>query len=303
MMRRDRSNLPFDVAVAGLGPAGIAAATELVRYGWRVVAFECARVGGLACEARRVENAPLVGGPCPGDAIVDALRAQLMRFAPTIIKQRLHAVTASGGWFRLTSETGDINTWGAILATGTSPRRLGLSAAGSDWVQYRWTDLRKCASGRVAVVGGGDLAVDQALSLADAGFTVELLVRSVRLRCNSRLATEAKTRPLIRVRYEHETVGFRNGTQRFVECRTREGIVCLPVDHVLVSIGRDPQIPPVATVEGRNIGAKMILDKGIPGLFAAGDVTAGLRRQIAIAYGQGLDAAMCCDEYLREEGH
>jgi len=292
----ERNAFFFDVAVVGLGPAGISAATELVRYGRHVVALEAERVGGLVHEARRVENLPIMVAPGPGRGVVDALRAHLERLPPRIIAEPVMEVHLRKGGFELRAGDAPVRCRAVVLATGTRPSRLDVPGEDLPWVAHRWTDLRGRPPGRVAVVGGGDLAADQALSLADAGFEVELLVRSDGLRCNKRLKDELKGRPTVHIRPKHGVVRFSEGPT--VECEGPEGRVGLTVGCALVSIGREPELPPVFDAKGHRLEPSTILAGEIPGLFPVGDLVAGRRRQVAIALGSGLDAAMQCEEYL-----
>jgi thioredoxin reductase (NADPH) len=286
----------FDVAVVGLGPAGISTATELVRYGRHVVALEAERVGGLVHEARRVENLPVMVVPGPGHGVVEALRAHLKRLPPRVINVPVREVRLIKGGFEVWTAGAPIRCRAVVLATGTRPRRLEVPGEDLPWVAHRWTDLKGRPPERVAVVGGGDLAVDQALSLADAGFEVELLVRSERLRCNKRLRDELKDKPAVRVRLGHEVVRFTEGPA--VECVGPSGPATISVGCALVSVGREPELPPVTDAKGQRLEPSTILAGEVPGLFPVGDLVAGRRRQVAIAMGSGLDAAMRCEEYL-----
>ena len=286
----------FDVAVVGLGPAGISAATELVRYGRHVVALEAERVGGLVHEARRVENLPVLVVPGPGHGVAEALRAHLRRLPPRVINVPVREVRLTKGGFEICTAGAPIRCRAVVLATGTRPRRLGVPGEDLPWVTHRWTDLRGRPPDRVAVVGGGDLAVDQALSLADAGFEVELLVRSQRLRCNKRLRDELKDKSAAVVRLGHEVVRFTDGPA--VECEGPKGPATISVGCALVSVGREIELPPVTDAKGHRLEPSTIIAGEVPGLFPVGDLVAGRRRQVAIAMGSGLDAAMRCEEYL-----
>jgi len=290
----------FDVAVVGLGPAGISAATELVRYGRHVVALEAERVGGLVHEARRVENLPVLVVPGPGHGVAEALRTHLKRLPPRVINVPVREVRLIKGGFEVWTAGAPIRCRAVVLATGTRPLRLEVPGEDLPWVAHRWTDLRGRPPGMVAVVGGGDLAVDQALSLADAGFEVELLVRSNGLRCNKRLRDELKDKSAVHVRLGHEVVRFTDGPA--VECEGPKGPATIPVGCALVSVGREPELPPVIDAKAHRLEPPAILAGEVPGLFPVGDLVSGKRRQVAIAMGSGLDAAMRCEEYLSGAG-
>jgi len=299
--RADAAEL-FDVAVVGLGPAGIMAAAELVRYGRRVVAFERDRIGGLVHEARRVENVPWTPGAMPGPEVARALERHLQRFPPEFMDAEVDSVQRADGPFIVRTSGGAVRARAAILASGTRPRSLGVQGEDLPWVANRWTGMG-CRSGTAAVVGGGDLAIDQALSLAGAGLRVELLVRGERVDCNRPLMEELERTKAIARRFRHIVDSFRDGPPRTVLCTTPDGGRSFAVDCALVSIGRDQEAPRVLDLDGRALTLDYVLSRGIRGLFLAGDLAAyGRRRQVAIATGSGLEVAMRCEEHLRELG-
>ncbi len=288
----------YDAAVVGLGPAGISAATELVRYGRSVVAFERDRTGGLVHEARRVENVPWDRGASPGPYVVHALEAHLGRFPPEVVRSPVTSVQRCEEGFVLTSTARTVRARAIVLATGTRPRRVNARGEDLPWVVHRWTDIQS-RSGRVAVVGGGDLAVDQALSLLEAGHEVELLVRGASIKCNRRLQDELASAPSIRIRQHYTVEAFSEGPPRAVAGSVLGAPASVEVDGVLVSIGREPEAPRFLDPKGRAMSQDYVLAYGEKGLFPCGDLVArGNRRQVAIAAGSGLDAAMRCDEFL-----
>ena len=292
----------FDVAVVGLGPAGIMASAELVRYGRSVVAFERDRIGGLVHEARRVENVPWAPGAMPGPEVARALERHLQRFAPEFVDDDVVSVQRASGPFIVRAPGGAVRARAVILASGTRPRPLGVQGEDLPWVATRWSDMG-CRSGTAAVVGGGDLAIDQALSLAGAGLRVELLVRGERVDCNRPLMEELARTMAITRRFRHVVKAFVERPKRAVACTTPDGDRSYAVDCALVSIGRDHEAPRVLDLDGRALTLDHVLSHGIRGVFLAGDLAAyGRRRQVAIAVGSGLDAAMRCEEHLRELG-
>ena len=292
----------FEVAVVGTGPAGITAAAELVRYGRSVVAFERDRIGGLVHEARRVENVPWASGAMPGLEVARALEAHLQRFAPEFVDEEVVSVQRKAASFEVRTHDRAVRARAVVLACGTRPRALAVRGEDLPWVATRWTDLRG-HRGTVAVVGGGDLAIDQALSLAEAGFRVELLVRGEHVECNRPLMDELGRSKAITQRFRHVVEAFVDGPARTVLCSSLEGPQGLPVDCALVSIGREQEAPRILDTDGRALKLDYLLAHGIKGVFLAGDLAAyGRRRQVAIAAGSGLDAAMRCEEHLREGG-
>jgi thioredoxin reductase (NADPH) len=213
------------------------------------------------------------------------------------------SVQRSEEGFVLSSVARTVRARAIVLATGTRPRKLNVRGEDLPWVVQRWTDIRS-RSGTVAVVGGGDLAVDQALSLHEAGHEVALLVRGTRIECNRRLQDELVSAPSITIRQHFTVEAFSEGPPRAVDGSVLGTPGSVEVDGVLVSIGREPDAPRFLDLEGRAMSQDYVLAYGEKGLFPCGDLVArGNRRQVAIAAGSGLDAAMRCDEYLGGANH
>ena len=184
-----------------------------------------------------------------------------------------------------------------ILATGTSPIRLGLPGEELPWVHHAWTDIAAEPGSTVVIIGGGDLAVDQALSLHDGGRAIEMLLRSDTPRCNKALLTEMEEAEAFTVRPRCPVLRFEEeGGRRTVVYSSGGTEYSLSAKGVLVAIGREPELPKL------NDGL-MSLDRARSmapqGVFLAGDMIAGKHRQVAIAVGNGLDVAMRCSEYLK----
>ncbi len=296
---RPREGPDFDVGVVGLGPAGIAAAAELVRYGRRVVAFERDRIGGLIHLARRVDNFPSKVASIPGPEVAELLWTHLDKFPPFVYEGSVEDVAHGPTGFVVDIGGGQLEVKGLVLATGTRPRRLGVPGEELPWVTYSWTDVRREGGGKVAIIGGGDLAVDQALSLRDAGLDVVILVRSGGTLCNRALQLEIESEGRVPIMARCTPLRFEDRPQRTVVVDREGKEDSLPVDHVLVSIGRGPELP---RIDGHRLTLEEIEEKEYPGLFLAGDLIAGRRRQVAIAFGSGLETAMRCEEFLRGKG-
>lgn len=287
----------FDAGVLGLGPAGVAAASELVRYKRSVVALELDRVGGLIHLARCVENFPGAPRCVPGGKVAEVLKEQLARFPPEVVRERVARVEFVGDGFELRPREDCYHVRTLVVATGTRARQLGVVGEHLPWVKGSWDEMvMPLDGGRAAVIGGGDLAADQALSLHDDGAEVEILVRSGGLRCHEALLDEVAEAPDIKVHHNCFIDRFDEGRGRKVIYAVQGREVVLPVDAALVSIGREPEMP---LLQGSPMTLERAAEHEADGLFLAGDVHQGRRRQAAIAFGAGLDAAMRAEEHLR----
>ncbi len=286
----------FDVGVIGLGPAGVTAATELVRYGYSVVAMERGRIGGLIHLARKVENFPGIPPSSPGTIVVEMLWEHLKRFPPRIVEADVSDIYHTGVGYGISLGDTSVAVRSLILTTGTRPKLLGLPGEDLPWVHHSWTDVRAGPGSTVAVIGGGDLAIDQALSLSDGSRRVEMLLRSEAPRGNKQLQRELEDTEGIHIRTECPPLRFDEEQGPTVVYAKGGHEVKLPVDAVLVSIGREPALPNLNDAILSLDRARFLAPEG---LLLAGDVIADRRRQVAIAMGSGLDAAMRADEYLR----
>lgn len=286
----------YDVGVIGLGPAGVTAACELVRLGYSVVAIEKDRVGGLIHYARAVDNFPGIPPSSPGQVVVDMLWEHLGGFPPKVVNAEVTGIYHTGVGYGISLGEKAVLVRSIILATGTVPDRLDVPGEDLPWVHHMWTDVDVGEDALVAVIGGGDVAADQALSLSEHGKQILLMLRSGEPRCNMVLKSEMETLDDFIIATGLTILRFEDKEVRNVVYSDGERENKMVVDAVLVAIGRSPALPPLND-------APMSLNKAIylanEGLFVAGDIVAERRRQVAIAMGSGLSAAMRCDEYFR----
>ncbi len=286
----------FDVGVIGLGPAGVTASTELVRYGYNVMAVERERIGGLVHLARKIDNFPGIPPSSPGTIVVEMLWEHLGRFPPKIVNADVRNIYQTGVGYAMSLGETSVAVRSLILAPGTRPKLLGLPGEDLPWVYHSWTDVRAGPGSTVAVIGGGDLAIDQALSLHDGDRRVEMLLRSGTTRCNRHLQGELEVAEGVHIRTDCPPLRFEEEQGPTVVYAKGGHEIKLPVDAVLVSIGREPALP---HLNDAILGLDRARYLAPEGLLLAGDVVADRRRQVAIAMGSGLDAAMRADEYLR----
>lgn len=286
----------YDVGVIGLGPAGVTAACELVRLGYSVIAIEKDRVGGLVHLARAVDNFPGIPPSSPGMTVVDMLWQHLGGFPPKVVDDEVTGLYHTGVGYGISFGDSSVICKAIILATGTVSQKLKVPGEDLPWVHHLWTDVEIQEDGLAAVIGGGDVAADQALSLNENGMQILLMLRSGEPRCNMVLKSEMEVAEDFVIATGLTILRFEDVGGRKVVYSDGEIEHKMVVDAVLVSIGRKVSLPPLND-------QPLSLDKALflapEGLFLAGDIVAERRRQVAIAMGSGLDAAMRCDEYFR----
>ncbi len=286
----------YDVGIIGLGPAGVTAACELVRYGYSVVAIEKETIGGLSHYARAVDNFPGIPPSSPGKVVVDMLWQHMGGFPPKVVNAEVTGIHTTGAGYEISLGESAITVKSIILATGTIPDRLGVPGEDLPWVHHIWTDVDVGEDALVAVIGGGDVAADQALSLNENGKQILMMLKSGVPRCNLVLQSEMEVMEDFIIASGIDVLRFEDRNGHIVIFSDGENENRMPVDAVLVSIGRSPSLPPL---NDQPLSIRKAIFMSSEGLFVAGDIVNERRRQVAIAMGSGLSAAMRCDEYFR----
>ncbi|MCU0607307.1 MAG: NAD(P)/FAD-dependent oxidoreductase [Candidatus Edwardsbacteria bacterium] len=281
-----------DLIVIGAGPAGLGAALQAARAGRDALVLEKERVGGRLNLARAVGNFPWpAAGQTSGAAIVRGLRRQARRSGVRISPEECRWIDRTGRWFIVRTAAAAYRCRAVVVATGVRPLppAVPLDPAVARLVHYRWNDIPMRRGGRVAVIGAGEVAFDQACSLAERGAAVTVLCRGARPRAYAGLVSLARSlgvrlmldRPVSRI----ETSRIPGVTLVTPRGRTR-------ADAVLVAIGGEPSLPALTAAARRMLGH---------GLYIAGDAAGG-RRQAAIAFGDGVDKAMMAAGTIGKDG-
>ncbi len=303
----------YDVAVVGGGPAGLATAMYAGLRGLGTVVYEAEAFGGQLINlypTKPVNNFP-AQAPLPSRELALRLAGQAEQFGAELREWRaVEDVSPDDGFFRLRGSLREDEARTVVLALGLgrfTPRRLGLEDEEKylgKGLAYRLPPREDIRAKRAVVVGGGDTALDTALSLREvADVTV------VRRRDEFRAFAHTQDRFAeagIDVVSNGEVVGLR-GRERLEAVVIRypdESKVELPADLLLVSIGQVPDLSGVAHwglgLRGSKIDVDSSMQSATPGLFAVGDFAAypGKVRMIATAVGEGSTAASTAERYL-----
>jgi thioredoxin reductase (NADPH) len=264
--------------------------------------LEMGRPGGLLRQANLVENYPGFPGGKSGQDLAELFHSQLESVGGTITKAEVFAVRrGSDDTYAASSSIGELKSDVVIIATGTRPRRLEVPKADSLVGRRLFYDVHDLlsAAGRsesVVVYGGGDAAFDYGMNLNRRGHEVTLICRSKprALPLLRKRAAEAR----ISVLEDRPIVGAREGTTGIVlEFRTGEE---MKTNRLLVACGRTPSLDLIDPSLRAQIRFDNPPGSGVPGLYLAGDVIAVGKRQVGIAVGSGISAAMLAEHYLRE---
>lgn len=290
-----------DVLIIGAGPAGIAAALQLKRFGLNPCIFEEFRPGGLLWNANRVENYPGFPGGIAGPDLVRAFLDQIQGIE--IIQEPVTELTWENAYFHAKTPRGSFTARFAIIASGTKPCHFSgfdIPQELHTRVAYTIYDLLNAAGNKIIIAGGGDAAFDYAINLARKN-TVIILNRSKRVKCLPQLWDKAQS--CASICYRSGTVITSLAVQppggMTVECSSPRGQIEYQADYLIGAIGRVPQLDFVSASVLEQ--SSELVKKGI--LHFVGDVKNGMFRQTAIAVGDGVRAAMQIQQVVKENAH
>lgn len=292
------------VAVVGAGPAGCSAAVQCTRLGVAPLLLDRAgRAGGLVENAGRVENWPEQARAPSGIALAARFRAFVDRFGLQVRAAEVTAVHPDGAGWHLEGPGLAVRAQTVVLATGTRPLPLGVPGEADLVGRVVFPDLRTLLATRpgvreVVVVGSGEAACDQALSLATAGVRVVLACRGPGLKARGRLARRVTTARRVEVRVRTacmEVEATPGGAIRAWLTPNGGERVALEADALLVAVGRRSAAPDLLG-DACAVGAL----EPQPGLYVTGDARLGGLGQVGIAVGDGLEAAARAVERVAE---
>ncbi len=303
----------YDIAIIGGGPAGLATAMYAGLRGLGAVVYEAEAFGGQLINlypTKPVSNFPAQPS-LPSRELALRLAEQAEQFGAELREWRaVENVTPYDGGFKIDGSLRQDDAKTLVLALGLgrfTPRRLGLADEErflGKGLAYRLPPLEEVRARRAVVVGGGDTALDTALSLREiADVTV------VRRRDEFRAFAHTQDRFAeadIEVVSNGEVVGFK-GEERLeglVVRRPDESTIELPADLVLVSIGQVPDLSGISHwglgLSGAKIDVDSAMETSLSGVYAVGDFAAypGKVRMIATAVAEGSTAAAAAQRYL-----
>ena len=302
----------YDALVVGAGPAGATAALYLARFGLRVAMVEKLAPGGLLLQTFEIENYPGFPKGVKGYELADALAAHLEAYDNiTRIYNELTAFKAEGDkkFFLIDGEWVFAST--AIIASGVRYRKLGLpnedKLLGKGISYCALCDGNFFKGQPVAVVGGGNSAMGEALHLARMVSHVHLIHRRDEFRAIPMYLSRLKTLP--NVTFESSSIITKLHGEYQLEGvtikRIREGTEdFLPLNGLFILIGFEPVgdfFPSELKVDQSGfIETDAEMRTNLPGVFAAGDIRSKLCRQVVTAVGDGATAALSAYTYLED---
>ena len=308
-----------DVIIIGSGPAGYTAALYAARADLKPVVFAGLQPGGQLMITTDVENYPGFPDGVMGPDMMDLFRKQAERFGTEIKYENITKVDFSAQPFKIWAEDKEYQAKSIIISTGASAKWLGLESE----VTFGGHGVSACATcdgfffrGKVvAVVGGGDTAMEEAHYLTKHASKVYLIHRRDEFRASKIMQDRVLANEKIEVIYNtvlEEIVGETEPFKKTTGVRLKNIVTgeesALPLDGVFIAIGHKPNSELFSGILDMDEVGYLKVEAGstatnVPGVFAAGDVADSIYRQAVTAAGTGCMAAIDAERWLTHQGH
>ena len=299
------------VVIIGSGPAGLTAAIYAGRANLKPLVIEGHEAGGQLMITTLVENWPGYRDGIMGPALMEELRAQAARFGADLVQDQVTAVDIHRRPFGVRTSVAEYVADTLIIATGASARWLGLPSekalVGRGVSSCATCDGAFFKELPIAVVGGGDTALEEALFLTRFASEVTLVHRRDRLRASKIMQDKAFANPKIRFVWNAVVEDIGDVTKGEVTGVTLRDVVTgtltsREVSGVFIAIGHTPNTTLFTGQLEMTPSGYIVTSNGtqtsVPGVFAAGDVQDHVYRQAITAAGSGCMAAMDAEKYL-----
>ncbi|MFP4194330.1 MAG: thioredoxin-disulfide reductase [Desulfobacterales bacterium] len=300
----------YDLVIIGAGPAGLSAAIYAARARLSVLVLEKAAPGGQILITDWIENYPGFPEGLSGADLVMKISEQAQRFGAEIVTEEVLGTDFSGPVKKLRLSGGDVEAGAVIIATGASPRKLGIP--GED--RYYGQGVSTCATcdapffkdAIVAAVGGGDTAVQESLFLSKFAGKVYLMHRREELRATRILQERVFENEKVEILWNSVPLEIKGGDAGVESVRlknVKSGEQSdLPVSGCFIWVGITPNTAflegALSLDENGFIVADQQMQTSVPGVYAAGDVRSTPLRQVVTAVGDGAVAATEAEHYI-----
>ena len=305
-----------NVIIIGSGPTGYTAAVYAARANLLPLVFEgSVTAGGALMNTTEVENFPGFRDGIMGPALMDEMRGQAERFGAELVPDDVVEVDLTGEIKVVKTATDTYTARAVILAMGSGYRKLGLpreeelSGRGVSWCAT--CDGFFFRDQHIAVVGGGDSAVEEATFLTRFASKVSLIVRRDELRASKIMQERAFADPKLEMAWNSEVASI-NGEDRLESITLRDTVTGeereLPVTGLFIAVGHDPRSELLQGQVDLDDNGYVLVDHpstrtNIPGVFAAGDLVDHIYRQAITAAGTGGAAALDAERYIATLDH
>ena len=299
----------YQLIIVGGGPAGLTAGLYSARGGFKVLLIEKEVIGGQIANADRVDNYPGFPEGISGFELARLIHQQATNHGLETMSGEVTGLTSRYGSNIVNTTEGDFIAQAVIIAGGSQFRKLEVPGEG----EFLGKGVSYCATcdgplfrdKAVAVVGGGDTAVTDALSLSKFVSSVKVIHRRNQLRASKVLQRKAQTEPKIEFIWDSvvtEVKGKEKLTDLVLKNTKNDTISLLAVDGVFVAIGLVPNTEYLRGVlpldEGGYIITTELMETTVPGIFAAGDIRHNSVKQAIVAAGNGAVAALSAEWFI-----
>jgi len=301
----------YDVAIIGAGPAGLSAAIYAARGGLKTIVFEKGLIGGQIVVTAYVENYPGFEETLSGFEIMEKMRLQTLKFNAVIREESVKGIAFEGLCKVIETDENQYRVKSIIIATGAHPRKLNVP--GEEKFTGRGVSYCATCDGAlyrnkiVAVNGGGDSAVEEALFLTRFAEKVYIIHRRDSLRAVHAIQERAFKNP--KIEFIWDTVVQEVNGDKQVESLTlfnkkNNEVTQLPVHGLFIYVGIIPNndlFESRITLDTQGfIITNDDMETNIPGVYAAGDIRKKLLRQVVTATADGAIAAFAAEKWIVE---
>jgi thioredoxin reductase len=286
------------VIIIGAGPAGIAAAVQLKRYGIDFLLFEKKSIGGLLRNANEVEN--YLGFPAgiSGPKLTSLLEKHLHSLDIDVIFQEVVSVVSRKDNFIVKTRQDEYQSDFLIIASGTKPRMddsVDIEAPVLEYIFYEIADAPLQKIKEAVIIGSGDAAFDYALNLSRHGIKSKIFIRGKTCKAIPLLCQKAEKNENIKVYYGQKLVKIKKNDIAELIFQNNKGTISVFSNCIFFAIGREPEISFAAEGILSSVTAHTNNEK----MFLIGDVKNEIFRQVSIAAGDGILTAMKIADKLK----
>jgi thioredoxin reductase (NADPH) len=299
----------YDVAIIGGGPAGLTAAIYTSRDKLETLIIDKGIIGGNINNAETIENYPGFPEGISGTELAQAMYKQAEKYGLESINAEATAIDANGKEKVVKTSGGDIFTKAVIIAGGSDKVKLGVSGE----KEFTGKGISYCSTcdgpffrnKRVAVIGGGNSAIYEALHLTNFASKISIIHRRNQLRATPVLQDKARSEPKLEFILDTIVKAIEGGD--FVQKLVLENVktsktFTLETDGVFISVGLEPNTGYLKDFLPLDKQGHIITDEHmstkIAGIFSAGDIRSGSTRQVTTAVGDGTIAAISAKKFI-----